>query len=378
MRMTVKWFLVLASALLLSAACSKVRPVEEEPGEIFFQTLRFDAVTRADTTDYKEQYAAVPFGAFAWYKGLDPADNATFMANQAVGYDEALNRWSPVGSTYYWPKSGSLDFICYSPFTSDGTAAPLPVITEDGISYPLWNVAAHPDVDLMYADKVTGLSNNATTYYYSGVPTLFHHALSFVTFQVRAAYLQKTAPTGDTTRWEIDLNSVQLKGIHTTGALSLALNKDGKTWDAPSPAIWETDGKSKQDTMLDTGKVPALTTSAQTLGTGMLVMPQTLDDGQEAVLNVTIRTYHDKGAGEEMLFQESNINVSAMLGTGSLPGWGMNQKITYVLILAPSRAEGTGVDLDGDGIEDVDPVSVYFDPAVGDWEKVTVSAGINL
>ena len=380
MRITSRWILVLGAALL-ATTCSRVQPIGEDTlnmsREVVFQVARYHAVTKADS-DYKDNYANVPFGAYSWYKGLDPADNTAFMVNQAVGYDTSNDRWATTGATYYWPQSGSLDFICYSPYSADGKAAPLPVITENNISYPMWNVAEHPGLDVMYADKVTGLTNNATTYYYGGVPTLFHHALSFVTFQVKAAYLQKKAPTGDTTRWEIDLNSVQLKDIHTTGSLTMNLNKDGSSWNLPSPAVWDSDGVSKLDTFLNTDGVSSITGTAQTLGDGMYVLPQSLDGGQSVVLNVTIRTYHDDGTGEKLLFRENSINVTSMLKNGSLPAWGMNQKITYVFTLAPSQAEGTGVDLDEDGIEDVDPVSVYFDPAVGEWQKVTVSAGINL
>ena len=39
---------------------------------------------------------------------------------------------------------------------------------------------------------------------------------------------------------------------------------------------------------------------------------------------------------------------------------------------------GHNMDLDGDGIPDMVPTVVYFDPAVDEWENITVNAGINI
>ena len=99
--------LIAAAALATLAACTMTQVSGPS------QEISFSAMTRANT-DYKDGYSGVPFGAFAWFKGDDPADNANFMVNQQVAYESAGNRWVPSGTTYYWPKSGKLDFICYS------------------------------------------------------------------------------------------------------------------------------------------------------------------------------------------------------------------------------------------------------------------------
>ena len=68
-----------------------------------------------------------------------------------------------------------------------------------------------------------------------------------------------------------------------------------------------------------------------------------------------------------------------------MDAWEMNQNVTYSFNFAPSLGsttdtDGDGVpdDVDGDGIPDVVPTIVYFDPAVDEWQNITVSAGINL
>ena len=379
--MNKKFFFIAAVAALALAACSKQQEigVTDASQEIVFQMARYKNVTKADPADYKDNYQSVPFGAYAWYKGVSASDNTDFMTNQPVGYDSGKNVWAPTGTTYYWPKSGSIDFICYSPYTADGTNAPLPTITESGISYPAWDVNAHPNVDVMYADKVIGLSNNKTTYYYNGVPTLFHHALAKVSFQIKQAYMSKTADTGDTTSWEITVNDITVFDVLISGSLNLNLNPDG-TWEKPASNVWDPTGGARDDMNLLSTTPLLLDGTAQPLISDKMILPQELNNGQKVVMHVTIKTYRDMndGNGPQLVLTETNVPIEAFLANGELDKWGINQNITYSFNIAPSLGTPTGDDLDGDGIPDVEPTIVYFDPAVSEWENITVSAGINL
>lgn len=370
--------LIAALAIAALASCSK--SVEEGfNSEIVFQVARHKGVTKAD--DYKTDYQAVPFGAFAWYKGVSASDNTTFMTNQKVSFSDPV--WKPEGTTYYWPKSGSIDFICYSPYTADGVDAPLPTITEDGISYPAWNVGAHPTVDIMYADKVTGLTANSKTYFYDGVPTLFHHALAKVSFQIKQSYMSVTSDTGDTTSWEITVSDIILSDILTSGSLNLTLNPDG-TWNKPS--VWDTTGGTKENVDLLDSDI-TLDGTNQGLVSDLMILPQSLTDGQKVTITVTIKTYRDlnDGNGPQLVLTETDIPIEGLLSGGSLDHIGINQNVTYTFNITPSLgsttdSDGDGVpdDLDGDGIPDMVPTVVYFDPAVDEWENIIVNAGINI
>ncbi len=377
--MNKKIFIIAVVAALALVACSKQQEtgMTEASQEIVFQVARYKNVTKAET-DYKDNYQSIPFGAYAWYKGESASDNTDFMTNQPVGYDSGKNVWAPTGTTYYWPKSGSIDFICYSPYTADGTNAPLPTITENGISYPAWNVSQHPDVDVMYADKVTGLKNNTTTYYYNGVPTLFHHALAKVSFQIKQAYMNKTADTGDITSWKITVNDITVFDVLASGSLNLNLKSDG-TWEKPAGNVWDPTGGARDDMHLLSTPLE-LDGTAQPLATDVMILPQELNNGQKVVLNVTIETYRDKndGNGPQLVLTETGVNIDAYLQSGELDKWGINQNITYSFNIAPSLGTQTTDDLDGDGMPDVVPTVVYFDPAVSEWENITVNAGINL
>lgn len=374
-----RYILISAIAVAAITACSKSQ-ISAPEREITFQTARYmGGVTKAAPADYKDEYAAVPFGAFAWYKGVSASDNADFMTNQKVSFADPV--WRPEGTTYYWPKSGSIDFICYSPYTADGTNAPLPTITEDSMVYPAWDVAAHPDVDVMYADKVTGLTNNVRTYYYDGVPTLFHHALAKINFQIKAAYTEvEDTVTHTKTKWDIEVESVKVNNILSSGYFTLNLN--GTSWDKPAGSVWTPDGTTTNMDLDLTGVPnPLVDGTVYDLDSDVFVMPQTLTGGnQEVVIKVTITTYRDinDGNGYVQVLQENGVEIQGNLSGGTMDAWKMNQNVTYSFNFAPSLGTTTTDDKDGDGIPDVIPTIVYFDPAVDEWENVTVNAGINI
>lgn len=364
------WF-ALAAAVVAAAMVACARAEMDAPSRaIAFQVANHSAsLTRADVSEYDEQTS---FGAYSWYKGESEADNIDFMTNEKVSFVDGV--WRTTNAAYYWPKGGSLDFICYSPYFAENG----PAVAENSITWNSWNVNENPTVDLMYATKAPGMTAPTTTYYYKGVPTLFHHALSKVGLKLRLAYNEIEASTGDKTRWEVDIHSMKISNIYSTGSLTLALNEDGKTWDKPASNAWSTSGEPA-DITLDCSQLPTLeTTDVYEIGTPKFVLPQTLGTNQRVVMVVTIRTYRDIGDGYKLFLTEDHVTIAGELSSSAISSWGINQNITYVFMLAPSLAEGTGEDSDGDGFEDQAPTVVKFDPAVGDWESIELTTSIKL
>lgn len=347
------------------AACSRVQSELPEGNEIRFQVAGYRAsgVTKAND-DYKTGYDSVSFGAYAWYKGENPADDDVFMTNQKVSYNSTNNVWFTEGCTYYWPKWGSLDFICYSPYSTEG----VPSVNENTIKYTSWDVAANPDTDLLYADKAVGQTENIYSYYYSGVPVLFRHALAKLSFSMRLAYDEMTPATGDKTKWEVTVNSLSLKNIYTKGSLELTLDNENK-WILPANRAWATEGNASDisfdSTTLDVFK----TTEPQALWENMFVLPQNLDQGQKLVMNISIKTWRDTGNGYpvEPFIKEMSIEMAADLSSTNIHAWGMNHYIKYNLILAPSLS-----------VDGINPVDITFDPAAADWETVEINSVIQI
>ncbi|MBR3500870.1 MAG: fimbrillin family protein [Bacteroidales bacterium] len=356
--------LILTGAAILMAACSSME-TDNPKNIIRFQTANYMQAPSATTKspeNYADSYLGVPFGVYAWYKAEDPADNTVFMDNQKVSYNSEDNLWTPTGTTYYWPKSGSLDFICYSPWSD----VP-PVISENSISYSGWDVTANQTIDLLYADKSTGLSKNAQNYYYNGVPVLFHHALARTTFNIKLAYSEITPETGDKTKWEVTVDDFRLKNIRTTGNLTLTL--DSGEWKRPESNVW-TSNDSVVDIPIDCSSLPVLAdTATKKICDPFFVLPQTLDQGQKLALKLTIKTWRDSGSGYpvEPFITETDVLVDASLGSFYLTKWGINQSIKYNLVLIPSRAGSIDT-----------PAEITFDPAVSDWESIDTDADISL
>ena len=198
-------------------ACSHVDLTTPADRAISFQVVRSLPATRASESDYKDAYSGVPFGAYAWYKGVTEATDSDFMTNQKVSYDGMY--WAPEGTVYYWPGGGSLDFICYSPYSENNG----PAVSEDAISWTDWSIVDNYGSDLMYATKATGLTGPVKTAYYNGVPTVFHHALSQVVFNLRLAYDEVEAETGDKTRWSVTVHDLTLTNVATTGSVTFSL-----------------------------------------------------------------------------------------------------------------------------------------------------------
>lgn len=328
--------------------------------EIAFRVASIQSATKASSADYKTEWGDVPFGAYAWYKSETPGYDTEFMINQKVSYDSGKDSWAPYGETYYWPRSGSLDFICYSPWS----ATP-PEVHEDRIILGPW---APGSGDLMYADKAEGLSGNLNTYYYTGVPVLFHHALSRLSFSIRLAYSEAVTGQGDKTRWEVDITGARLRSVESGGSLTLTL--DGDSWALPGDKVWTPTG-DRTDLSLDLegGQAALADTGEKTLAEGILVQPQALSGTQILEMVLTIRTYMDKGDGygSTPLLTEKDVIVSTTLRTASLGSWAVNQHTVYHLLLTPSLESGSAP---------LQPEVIRFDPAVNGWDTVTVSTEI--
>ena len=214
-----KYFILAAAALVTLAACSKneIDNTNDGPQEISYNAVNAkNQVTKTiiSTTTYATTYA--PFGIWGLYqetgefatdKGDDPwvgtdAENATKITYSSDAWRNATN-------TDYWPLTGSLVFMGYSPYTDDGDhdiaaeisvvpATPAVKITFDDFSSEAGNFTT----DLMWSDAVEATKASATSTYslsaspYDGVPVVFHHALSQIVVNAKTDKNYGTGSTG--------------------------------------------------------------------------------------------------------------------------------------------------------------------------------------
>ncbi|MBO4455592.1 MAG: fimbrillin family protein [Bacteroidales bacterium] len=384
-----KRIITVAIAALALAACAKEN-VYDVQREITFEVAS-RIQTKATTGAFYNNGA---FGTYAWYTATTStttgSNGAPFMVNEQVDNNGSV--WKTVDHTFYWPKTGSIDFISYSPFAgTSNTAGTVPAITEDSITYSDYTVG---NVDLMYADKVVGCSANVNEIEdnlaggsdsgFSGVPTLFRHALAKISFKIKANFVSYTEG-GNTTTWEVTVKNAKISGFKTTGDCALALNTDGKSWDKPETTVgsdkfnvWTNPSGSSAAQELIASDV-VLTTTAQDIASASgYVLPQILaDDTQKLDLNIHIKTTLSNGKTIEEDYITTgcggtfpSIDLKAI---STLKAWQMNENIVYTINIKPTAKAATG------GLDDAPTdVTITFDPAVADWTTVDATATIQL
>ncbi len=363
-------------AAMLAVSCSKVAVNSGSMrNEVSFLTASYMTKVGIEGTVFP---TTETFGAYAW---ADGTIGAYFMNNEQVSFNPSTNQWKP-SSTYYWPKNTTVDFLCYYPYGMNGIA-----ITPNSINYSGIDVEAS-QTDIMYADKAAGYTDNVDEVTdgvngYTGVPTVFHHALAKIRVVVELAYNHKEEADGTVTDWAVNVNSLSLSGFYKAGSCALTLASSPSVgqigWNKPADAdgnfVWTPDGTVTSKAGSFSGSItPGNTYEAIA---EFFVLPQTLAAGQQKVnLGLTVST--TRGGAP---FLNETFTSSADLYLASLPAWQMNQVITYKIVVAPTAGAGNG----GDPSVPVDPndpdlsnVVITFDPAVGGWDNIGVETVINI
>lgn len=341
-----KYLIIAAAALVAMCACTKNEAIEGPQHEITFSVAKYLGQTKADPADYADDYAEVPFGTYAWFYGDEEgAEAQVFMEDETVSLNGG--EWKPA-RTYYWPKSGSIDFISYSP----QAISDFVTVEEETIKIDDYVVEHESTVDVMYADKAIGCTDNVETYFYEGVPTLFHHALAKININVKTSYDEKVMVEGeDETSWEITVKKLDIQNYYNTGSVELALDEDD-AWELPAGAVWANDGKAVDEQEFDLPEDATISVDSKAFVEDYFVLPQDLDAEQTIEIVVDIVTNLPNGN----TITETGVKLTASMSTETFTAWQMNKDITYDLIITPAA-----------GPYD-EPIAILFDPAVKDWE----------
>ena len=370
---------LILSAALLTVACSKVNTISPvEQNEISFLTVSSLTKVGIDGPVFPTDQT---FGAYAW---ADGTVGEYFMDNKEISYYSSTGLWRPF-STYYWPKNSTVDFICYYPYNMSGIQ-----ISKDKIEYTGIDVETS-QTDIMYADKAVGYTDNVdeaddTVNGYTGVPTIFHHALAKVRVIVSLAYNYKKEADGTETEWAVTINGMSINGFYTKGDATFTLASSPATgivgWEKPANNdgyyVWTPEGTTSGISSSFSGAITP-GNEYETVGE-FFVLPQALAAGQQRVtVNMSVATKRNGAA-----FLNETFSTSADLYLASLPAWEINNVITYKLVVAPTSSDGNG----GNGSDPNNPVDptdpdlsdavITFDPAVNGWENVAVVATINI
>ena len=310
---------------------------------ISFEVANYVAQTRTGEFDTDET-----FGVDAWSYDAT-AGTVKIMENEVVSYDDVNNQWAP-SKTYYWPINGTVDFIAYYPATA--TSKPNISYNYNGTNAITYTDYTVTDVDLMYADKAIRYSQNVSAYGFTGVPTVFRHALAKVNFQVQNAYPEETNNTDIT--YEIVVDQIKLNTHHTgevtlTNASTTAATLG--TWSVDDN-VWTPTSALTPLTWADNTNLTSATPHSYAPRT-QYVLPQTLANDVTVEVVYTVSQYQKINSTKTLISKKQYTPDAIKLNTMGLPSWQMNKNITYTIsIIAKSN-------------------QILFAPHVEDWATAT-------
>lgn len=165
------WSLCFAT---LTLSCTKVEQAESAQAQICYNVVQYTQTKTAG-----EYPINVPFVSSAFYLedgktwAANHSEAKAYIENATISFNGTL--WRDGSRSYYWPHTGKLNFLSYSP----AAIQPKTKIDKDtGITIEGWDVDANQNIDIMVADVQTEQTSNQNVGTYTGVPTIFRHKLS--------------------------------------------------------------------------------------------------------------------------------------------------------------------------------------------------------
>ena len=171
----------------LTLSCTKVEQSEPTQAQICYNVVQYNQTKAAGLYPTTEKFISSAFyleDGKTW--AANHSEAIAYIKNATISFDGA--NWRDADHSYYWPRAGKLSFFSYSPQAIQSSTQ---IDRNSGITITNWDVNNHQDVDIMIADVQTDQTANQTGVTYTGVPTIFRHALSKIsgfTFNLHKDY----------------------------------------------------------------------------------------------------------------------------------------------------------------------------------------------
>lgn len=318
------FFSILAVGALV--ACTKSEVKFEGETEIAFAPVA-SVATKANVMhaiDGAEYPVNETFKVWGYWQLLDSGndnsaftDATTYIDNKefAKSVDGAL--WRGKVNPYYWPKTGSMVFACFSP-----ADAPVNNLTHDVVadkfSFTFPGTAKTSEtVDIMWTNTTNSYNEKTAT---AGVPVTFNHALSWITFKVKGDAV--------TSNGGFVINSLVMDQVYIGGRFT----SDNRVWTGQyNPAPIEVFTNSPRNLTTDYDVLEDVTA-------GTLVVPQ--DYLLSKNYTATVKFTNTLG--------DYDINEVVTLDLGR--GWEIGKHYTYYITFTATE--------------------ILIAPEVTDWKEV--------
>ena len=326
-----KYFIIAAAAIVALAACTKSEIDTPAQKEISYNAITAKNTVSKAIIDHSFYAPNDPaFGIWALYQPTNwstdknvsdfwvgTAANASAQITNTTGTDAGY--WKNAAGIDYWPISGKLVFMGYSPYDHVSSKATIGKGAGDDAGKVLLTVTDFNSAtgdwvdDLMYSDPVEKSANDTgydhdgadgTATLYDGVPVMFHHALSMITVKAKAAATY--------TGYTFAINSITLT-IDDKATLT-AMAAPGSS----AVADWTEAGTEASKTLTLTSAASGLTTSYEAMSEPVLVIPQTLDASAGAgydklVINYTLTHNEVASTVEKTIYIQKASTLESLL-----------------------------------------------------------------
>lgn len=296
----------------LTLSCTKVEQSEPTQAQICYNVVQYNQTKAAG-----EYPTNVPFVSSAFYleNGKTWAANRSeakpYIENAIISFDGA--NWRDADHAYYWPRAGKLTFFSYSPQAIKSSTK---IDRNSGITITNWDVNSHQNVDIMIADVQTDQTANQTGGTYTGVPTIFRHALSKIsgfTFNLHKDYANGHT-SGSYANGDVAfiLESIVIKNMPQKGTYSNTMPSESNigSWNKAADGVYSyTWYSNASGTTIPYSESTPLAISANGLSpySELYLLPQLYpaDGGPILEITYTKRTYDLYGS-----FTDSQITAS--------------------------------------------------------------------
>lgn len=388
-----------------------------EPVPVRFSTyIAQDAASRAaDNTPLSNitdiaSLRTVGFGVFGYYDDNKTYDSdndiPNFMYNQSVTWSKEANAWTYT-PLKYWPnehgsdesdgRTDRLSFFAYAPYLKDDPR--LTFSANDAKGDPTVTYTTPEDLsqclDVLYATKPDGITLTDLTRQNVGdsVTFSFHHAMSRLNFNVRAAFDEIAAGENlkaDSTRITVESITLETDGddgtkdplFFTSGTLNLrtglwanAANTNGSATATPQITLSGTalnpDVRDQGDkcvyqmTDADKNIIPGVDNTWRNAGNGYLTLLPNASLTAAPNLKVTI-VYHTTSDDPRLVLSSGRSRVTSTVSK-TLSGFRFERGKAYAINLLIGM---TTVKFSVQVQNWRDPIT--FAPMVDDWQNTSI------
>ena len=297
------WSLCFAT---LTLSCTKVEQAESAQAQISYNVVQYTQTKAAGFYPKTEKFISTAFyleDGKTW--AANHSEAKPYIENAIISYDETRTSWHDANHAYYWPRAGKLTFFSYSPQAIKSSTK---IDRNSGITITNWDVNSHQNVDIMIADVQTDQTANQTGGTYTGVPTIFRHALSKIsgfTFNLHKDYAKGYTQTGSYANGDVAfiLESIVIKNMPQKGTYSNTMPSESNigAWNKAADGIYSyTWYSNASGTTIPYSESTPLAIPANGLSpySELYLLPQLYlaDGGPSLEITYTKRTYGENGS----------------------------------------------------------------------------------